>query len=471
MIDKYAVSAVILAAALAGVSPLSAQSFEFNGTRENVSPATPPGGRCVPQYANTVNVAPGNISSTGTSNLGTFTSTQSFCVTGQPPTPLADGRFTYTFRAGDTIFGTYSGNAAATSTPGTFAAVENLVIAGGTGRFTGASGTLTSSGPLRLGTVSGAPVSIFQGSIIGSLQASQNVEGEFGTALGGPAAATGLYSTSIGAFSTATAERGVAVGSFAESTGVGAVALGDVSLATGPAAMALGQGAQATAPAASAVGHNTVASGIGSLAAGVRAQASGLNATALGSTASATFAGSTAVGQRAATTAANQVALGATGSSVRVGDIAASTAAQTGTVSVATVDANGTLGSNGTIIPAIAALQASSGTQTTQIAALQAAGSAMQAQLGELFNLADVNRKGIQRANEGVAMALAMDSPSLSPGSSFALSGGVGMFGSRMAGTAAFSARVGATTAFSAGVGVGFNSGKVGARAGFQTEW
>ena len=48
---------------------------------------------------------------------------------------------------------------------------------------------------------------------------------------------------------------------------------------------------------------------------------------------------------------------------------------------------------------------------------------------------------------------------------------GVGYFQNRAAATAAFSARVGAMSSFSAGVGVGFDSGEIGARAGFQAAW
>jgi hypothetical protein len=68
-------------------------------------------------------------------------------------------------------------------------------------------------------------------------------------------------------------------------------------------------------------------------------------------------------------------------------------------------------------------------------------------------------------------MALAMESPSVPSGANFAMAGGVGYFQNRLAGTAAFSARVGAMSSFSAGVGVGFDTGEVGARAGFQAAW
>ena len=92
-------------------------------------------------------------------------------------------------------------------------------------------------------------------------------------------------------------------------------------------------------------------------------------------------------------------------------------------------------------------------------------------QINALFDLNDINRRDIRRANEGVAMALAMESPALPPGASFAISGGVGYFQERTAGTFAFTARVGPMTSISAGAGFGFNSGEIGARAGFQHAW
>ena len=68
-------------------------------------------------------------------------------------------------------------------------------------------------------------------------------------------------------------------------------------------------------------------------------------------------------------------------------------------------------------------------------------------------------------------MALSMESPALPAGANFGMSGGVGYFNHRTAGTIAFTARVGTSSSFSGGVGFGFNSGEVGARAGFQHTW
>mgnify|MGYP006195670207 CR=1 FL=1 len=50
----------------------------------------------------------------------------------------------------------------------------------------------------------------------------------------------------------------------------------------------------------------------------------------------------------------------------------------------------------------------------------------LQGQTMLLFDLVDHNRQRIRKANEGVAMALAMESPVLFPGTSFGVSGGFG---------------------------------------------
>lgn len=290
-----------------GTAPARSQILPFDGTRENVNPLNPPGGRCDPPFFRTVNIAPGALSSTGTSNVSNFSSTQSHCITSAPPTSIVDGRFTYRFEAGDTIFGTYTGNVATGATPGTFSAVENLVITGGTGRFIGASGTIDSNGVLRFADGNG----IFNGTFSGNILApTTTMSGRFSTALGVPSAATGEFSTSIGAFSFAPGARATALGSFAEATGAGSAAFGDNTFASGPGSVALGQGAAATAPAAHALGHNSIASGIGSTAVGVRAQATGTGAVSIGQLSGATADNAIAIGARSSATSVQSVAIG-----------------------------------------------------------------------------------------------------------------------------------------------------------------
>ena len=175
----------------------------------------------------------------------------------------------------------------------------------------------------------------------------------------------------------------------------------------------------------------------------------------MGAGANATFTGSTAIGAGANTTAANQVTLGGAGSSVRVGDIAASTAAQQASSSnLATVDANGVLGR--------------SNVSLASLGALQNGFTAVQGQIGTLFDLADENRRDIRDANEGVAMALAMETPSIPAGANFAVSGGIGHFKNRTALATAIAAAVGEMSSVSVGVSYGFDSKELGTRAGFQ---
>ena len=129
-----------------------------------------------------------------------------------------------------------------------------------------------------------------------------------------------------------------------------------------------------------------------------------------------------------------------------------------------TIDNNGTVGKGA---QSSAALSQMGG----QLSALQSGMALIDDQVTQLFDLNNLNRRDIRRANEGVAMALAMESPALPEGTSFALSGGVGYYQNRSAATTAFTARVGKHASVSGGVGVGFNSGEVGARGGFQFAW
>ena len=214
----------------------------------------------------------------------------------------------------------------------------------------------------------------------------------------------------------------------------------------------MGNQAQATGAAATAIGNLAQATGTNSTAFGNSAQATAANTTAIGQNARATFAGSTAIGQGATTTAINQVTLGGAGSSVRVGDIAASTAAQQATTAtIATIDANGVLGRS-----------------TLNIAGIQNSFNAFQGQLDDLFNDSRRQDRGIDKANEGVAMALALESPAVPSGAHFAISGGIGGYQGKHSLATAISAAIGEMSTVSAGVGFGLNSGEIGYRAGFQ---
>ena len=161
-------ASLAFAAAFAGAA--DAAIIALNGTRQNVSPVVgAPGGRCGAQI--TVVIAPGNLSATGTSNLGNFSLNESHCIAGFPPNPYTQGLFEWAFDDGATLFGTYAGAATLSATPGIFAITTGMDIGGGSGRFLGATGHLDTTGTLQLGMVDGLRVSIAQGSFTGLIDA------------------------------------------------------------------------------------------------------------------------------------------------------------------------------------------------------------------------------------------------------------------------------------------------------------
>lgn len=354
-------------------APAAAQTVEIAGQNTIVDQLTPPGGRCVPVYFNTVAYGPGDVRSEGTTNLGPIGETATHCVTSLPPTDIVDGRFTITFRAGDTITGTFDGRVDATATPGTFAATKALTITGGTGRFAGASGTIDQAGQL----VIAAGLGTYTGTLTGAITTTATTEsGNFATAQGDGSAALGNYASAYGGLSIAAAERATAVGSQAEASGIAAVALGDQTLASGLRSSALGAQAQATGVAASALGHNSVASALAATAVGVSARATQAGATALGRLAAAEGAGATALGAQASASGANALAAGsgaqASGEgSVALGDqvrASALRATALGTLAQATGTAGTALGHN-TQANALAATAVGVSAQANQVGA------------------------------------------------------------------------------------------------------
>jgi hypothetical protein len=153
--------------------PARAVTVVFTGTRDNVNVLNPPGtGRCAP--LNTVEIGPGRLSSSGTSNFGGFVSTQSHCIPGAPSAatpvqPVTSGIFSYLFDAGDTLFGTYAGQAIFDA--GVITGAEDLTVTGGTGRFAEATGTILSRGRLSFApNPSGqGVVGVFSGTVNGTL--------------------------------------------------------------------------------------------------------------------------------------------------------------------------------------------------------------------------------------------------------------------------------------------------------------
>jgi len=168
-------------AILATAAPASAGTYIVTGSRQNANPLNPPGtGRCAP--GNTVNIAPGALSSTGVMSVfGAFTSTQSHCIAGPPPNPLTDGIFSYDFGGGNILSGIYTGLTSLSGTPGVFTAQEFLTVTGGTGTFLGATGYINT-----LGTLSFANgVGTYSGDLSGQLTVAVPEPASWGMMIGG----------------------------------------------------------------------------------------------------------------------------------------------------------------------------------------------------------------------------------------------------------------------------------------------
>lgn len=136
MFLRYATFAITATLTLSGTAGASVQPF--SGTFQNVTAPAAPGGRCGPPPVLTLVMTP--ATTTGTSNLGDFSITASHCVTPTPPvTHYGDGLFSWAFEHGGVLEGTYTGTL--TLTPGQpVRTVQDYVVTGGTGRFTGARG-------------------------------------------------------------------------------------------------------------------------------------------------------------------------------------------------------------------------------------------------------------------------------------------------------------------------------------------
>ncbi|NVE94451.1 YadA-like family protein [Altererythrobacter lutimaris] len=275
-------------------------------------------------------------------------------------------------------------------------------------------------------------------------------------ACGEGAIATGDWAQAVGNNSEASGVDSLAVGNSALATDRWALAIGNLSAALAERSTAIGTGADAEGTDSMAVGWNAFASAPAAIAMGSAAEATGEGAIAIGTGSFASGQNSIAIGNGATATAAGQVV---------VASLDSSTLAQSGPIQVVTADAQGTLG----LMPVASSAQMSSA--QSSIKSLQFMSASHTAQIDELFSETAENRSAIRRANEGVALALSMESPALPSGTSFALSGGIGYFDNAAAGSMAMTARVSDRAAISAGVGVGFDSGEVGARGGFQVAW
>lgn len=142
---RSAVWAAACATALLWSGAAAAAVVSFSGSQSNTDAASgPSAARCGAQFTVNIGNGPG-ATSTGTSNLGSFLTTQSHCITLPPPAPYGQGLFVYDFGSGDLLSGTYTGVLSFNS-PGLFDNVQDFQVTGGTGRFAGATGAFVGVG-------------------------------------------------------------------------------------------------------------------------------------------------------------------------------------------------------------------------------------------------------------------------------------------------------------------------------------
>jgi len=203
--------------------------------------------------------------------------------------------------------------------------------------------------------------------------------------------------------------------------------------------MATGQASFASGDNSTAAGQLSTASGADSTALGQGSVASGTDSTAVGQGSQATHDNAMALGAGAQTTAANQVIVGGATNTYTTPGIAsaASRAAQTGPVELVTTDLNGNLASDG-------------GATAAAIRGLN---------------------EDVRENRDGVAMALAMQSPSLAGAENFALSGGFGAYAGGSAFAATGAVRISPNAQLDGGIGVGFRENRVGGRIGVTFKW
>jgi hypothetical protein len=157
-------TALLVGALALPLTSAVAASVMFSGTQSNANAPAGPGAGCPVLKVNIGNPGSGPFFSTGSSNLGGFTTTQSHCLDGGPPTmlssapvPYYDGQFTYLFTDGDTLTGSYIGTLTNGGALGLVDNLQTFTIAGGTGEFAGATGTFIGTGKIQFPTGPAAP--------------------------------------------------------------------------------------------------------------------------------------------------------------------------------------------------------------------------------------------------------------------------------------------------------------------------
>jgi len=151
--------AIVVIGLITAAAPSYATLTLFTGTRGNVDAPGASAPRCGSMTTGNIRNDPPIATSSGLSNFGAFTPTLSHCIqlplSSSAPTPFTLGEFLFAFASGDTLIGTYSGSVTAVG-PGMFSIFQTHLVTGGTGLFTGATGSFDSSGSLSF--LTGRPV-------------------------------------------------------------------------------------------------------------------------------------------------------------------------------------------------------------------------------------------------------------------------------------------------------------------------
>ena len=103
--------------------------------------------------------------------------------------------------------------------------------------------------------------------------------------------------------------------------------------------------------------------------------------------------------------------------------------------------------------------------------AINALAGRMDGMMDDMRSELDSHDRRIEKASEGVAMALAMKSPAVPDSKNFALSGSFGAFDSHTALALAGGVRATETIQLDAGLAVGLDRGSIGGRAGATIAW
>ena len=136
--------------AIAGLAALAAPAgaavMTFAGQYSNDTPPVLPNPACAPGSA-LVDFNPGNSTAAGTSNFGAFGPSLTHCIVFSTLS-WTGGTFSFAFAAGDAFWGSTSGQLVPSAVPNVLDNLATYVVTGGSGRFLGASGSLSATGTL-----------------------------------------------------------------------------------------------------------------------------------------------------------------------------------------------------------------------------------------------------------------------------------------------------------------------------------